>query len=247
MAGNFLIGRDPVLALICRLCLLISVPFCLFLLIAPMPGIGFLWDIANASGFLGTSLLLLLFFYSGRPLTRPYYDGKFFMVLHRDIGFVAAMLVGLHVLLLLIIQPLTVEYLEPSATWPMLSGTIAGILMILLIPLSLTKLRQKIWRKHVQFKRWHYVASVLILLAVMLHVLGTGFYTHGVWKLVLCVCLVAVAVLKPLRSGPMLPKGEGPRQRGTAKRASWLSLGFLLGLITLALGFSILANGDLPL
>ncbi|MCY1368011.1 hypothetical protein D9M69_549700 [compost metagenome] len=40
-------------------------------------------------------LLLSLFVYSGRPLSRPHYDGKFFLGLHRDLGYAALLLLAL--------------------------------------------------------------------------------------------------------------------------------------------------------
>lgn len=234
-------------ALIVRLTILSMLPFMLLFFINAMPGINPVWDFANAAGLFSGLLLVLLFIYAGRPLSLPYYDGKFFMNLHRDLGFAAALLLAVHVGVLVVSEPLVIEYLKPSAIWPMLSGTLATLLLVFLVSTSLPGVRQKIWRNHQRFKSWHYGLSALMLVLMSLHMIGAGFYTREPWKSLLWAGLTCAAIFKPLLPRPALARGSGSRRRNTATFASWLSAGMALIALTLAIGYSVLANSDLPL
>lgn len=233
--------------LIFRLTILYIVPFVLLFLTNAMPGINPVWDFANTAGFFSGLLLISLFIYSGRPLAEPYYDGKFFMNLHRDLSFAAALLLTVHIGVLLVNEPLVIDYLKPSATWPMLSGTLATLLLIFLVPTSLPGVRQKIWRHHQRFRTWHYGLCVLMLLLMSVHIIGAGFYTAERWKALLWSVFTGAAILKPLLPRPSLARGNGSRRRNTAIFASRLSMGIALFALCLAVGYSLLANSELPL
>lgn len=234
-------------ALILRLTILSTLPFVLLLLENAMPGINPAWDFANAAGLFSGLLLALLFLYSGRPLSQPYYDGKFFMTLHRDLGYAATLLLALHIGVLLVSEPLVIDYFKLSAALPMLSGTLTTLLLVILVPASLPGVRQKLWRNHQRFKRWHYGLGALMLTLTAVHVIGVGFYTRELWKSLFWGGLICAAILRPLFPRPSLERGSGPRRRNTATFASWLSAGMVLFALTLAAGYSLLANSDLPL
>ncbi|TDF80237.1 ferric reductase-like transmembrane domain-containing protein [Pseudomonas sp. H9] len=235
------------LAFILRLTALYILPFALLFILSAKPGVNPAWDFANAAGFFSGLLLVSLFLYSGRPQARPYYDGKFFMNLHRDLGFAATLLLAVHIGVLLVSEPLVINYLKPSATWPMLSGTLATLLLIFLVPTSLPSVRQKIWRNHQQFKTWHYGLCALMLILMSVHMISAGFYTAEPWKALLWTAITAAAIFKPLLPRPSLARGNGSRRRNTAIFASRLSMGVMLFVLALAIGFSLLANSDLPL
>ncbi|MCY1286304.1 hypothetical protein D9M68_381350 [compost metagenome] len=234
------------LALTLRLAGFSLLLFVLVFFAGAMPGLAPAWDFANAAGLLGGVLLLLLFVYSGRPMSRPHYDGKFFMVLHRDLGYAALLLLTLHVGVLLLSEPLVVHYLLPSATFPMLSGVLATLLLLVLVPISLPSVRQRLWRHHLRFRRWHYGISALSLVLLAVHVIGVGFYTGARWKALLWGGLTVAALLWPLLPRPALERGPGRRRRNTAGFANWLSAGLLLFALSLAGAFALLANSDLP-
>ncbi|MGE8066372.1 ferric reductase-like transmembrane domain-containing protein [Pseudomonas sp. NPDC089569] len=234
-------------ALIIRLTILSALPFMLLLLENAMPGVNPAWDFANAAGLFSGLLMALLFVFSGRPLSQPYYDGKFFMNLHRDLGYAATLLLIVHIGVLLVSEPLVIDYLKPSAGWSMLSGTLATLLLVALVPASLAGMRRKIWRNHKHFKHWHYGLGVLMLAMMSWHVISVGFYTRELWKSLLWGGLIGVAILKPLLPRSALERGVGPRRRHTAAFASWLSAAVVLFALTLAVGYSLLANSDLPL
>ncbi|WP_271407524.1 ferric reductase-like transmembrane domain-containing protein [Pseudomonas sp. Q1-7] len=235
------------LVLISRLGLLATLPFSLILLADPMPGLAPVWDFANAAGFLCGLLLMLLFVYSGRPLARPHYDGKFFMNLHRDLSYVALVLLLLHVGVLVVSEPQVLDYLLPQAAWPMLSGTVSALLLLALVPISLPGVRQRIWRHHVRFRRWHQALSSLMLALLAIHVIAAGFYTAGLWKALLWGGLTCVALVWPLLPRRPLERTASHRRRNTAGYASWLCAGMLVAALGLAGGFALVANSDLPL
>ena len=233
-------------AIIGRLSLIIAVPFFVLLFTNAKPGIGLAWDFANISGLFSAVFMLILFIYSGRPLAKPYYDGKFFMNLHRDLGYAATALAVIHIGILLIKEPLTIEYLLPSASWTMLSGLWAMILLMFALPISLPSVRKKIWGTQKSFKRWHYGLSVAIMFLILLHIVGVGFYIKEIWKVTFLSALaVLITFLPPLPRKP-LERGDGPRKRNTGILASWLTCSFMIVVILLSAGYALLANSDLP-
>ncbi|MNF92802.1 hypothetical protein D3C84_754560 [compost metagenome] len=234
-------------ALIVRLALLCLLPLVLMLLVEAMPGLAPLWDFANAAGLFAAVLLLLLFVYSGRPLSSPHYDGKFFLGLHRDLGYVTLLLLAAHIGLLAFEEPLVLDYLLPSAAAPMLAGTLATLLLLVLIPISLAPLRQRLWRHHLRFKRWHYGIGAALLVLLAIHVIGVGYYSGTRWKALLWGGLTGAALAWPLLPRRALERGNERRRRNTAVFASWLSAGLLLFALALAGLFALLANSDLPL
>ncbi|MCY1392816.1 hypothetical protein D9M71_76970 [compost metagenome] len=233
--------------LVLRLALLTALPFILIFFVMPMPGLAPAWDFANAAGLLAAIILLLLFVYHGRPLLRPFFDGKFFMVLHRDLGYLVVIFLLLHVGILLLDEPLLLDELLPWAAYFMLAGVLATLLLIALIPLSLPSLRHKVWPRHASFKHWHYWLGVAIVVLAAVHILGAGFYTGTLWKGLLWCALTGAALLWPKLSAPMPRHGAGHRRRRTAFLASRLTLGLWLGALVLAGLFALLANSDFPL
>ena len=86
------------------LCLLTPL---LLVSLAPTPQpIYTLWDLANVMGYMVLALALLLFVYRGRAHSFPAFSGRFFANLHRDLGYIAMLLLTGHVVLLLWAEPL---------------------------------------------------------------------------------------------------------------------------------------------
>ncbi|MBD9518098.1 ferric reductase-like transmembrane domain-containing protein [Pseudomonas sp. PDM22] len=232
-------------ALFARLALGCLLPVAILLGLGAMPGLGYAWDFANAAGLLGACLLGLLFVIGGRPQPRPLYEGKFFLRLHRDLGFAAVALLLVHIIVLLVDEPLLIEDLLPSAPGYMLAGLASAILMLVLAVSSLSRVRPRWSSSAASFRRWHYGGSLLALSLMAVHVLGAGYYSGGVWKGALLVALMLAVAL-----WPRLPKpanGVSGRKRNTAQRATWLVLaasGLIIGLSAL---YSVLANLELPL
>ncbi|MBM7062801.1 ferric reductase-like transmembrane domain-containing protein [Pseudomonas sp. UL073] len=230
-----------------RIALFCLLPFAVLLLLDAVPGVALAWDFANAAGLLAALLMLLLFVLTGRPLRRPHHDGKFFQVLHRDLGFAAIVLLAVHIGVLLYDEPLTLDYLLPSAPGYMLAGLGATLLLLLIAPLSLIRVRRKLWRDHRHFKRWHYAASLLLIGLLAWHVLGAGFYLHSTWKIALWGLLSVALLIWPRLPRDSLERSSERRRRTTAPLATRLSLAVALGALLCAGLFAVLANSDLPL
>ncbi|MCF7980917.1 MAG: ferric reductase like transmembrane component, partial [Pseudomonadales bacterium] len=101
--------------------------------IVPAPTTVFLWDWANAIGYLAVALLFLLFVYRGQPQSLPAFSGRFFINFHRDLGILSLIFVGLHMGVLLASAPLLMEHLKPTAPWYMLSGLASAVLLIMIV------------------------------------------------------------------------------------------------------------------
>lgn len=232
-------------ALIARLALGCLLPVAILLGLGAMPGLGYAWDFANAAGLLGACLLGLLFVIGGRPLPRPLYEGKFFLRLHRDLGFAAIALLLVHIVVLLFDEPLLIEDLLPSAPGYMLAGLASAVLMLVLAVSSLNRVRSRWSSSAVSFRRWHYGGSLLALLLMALHVLGASYYSGGVWKGVLLVALILAVAAWPRLPRPA--NGIRGRQRNTAQRATGFALVVGFVIIGMSALYSLLANLELPL
>ncbi|SFT87122.1 ferric reductase-like transmembrane domain-containing protein [Pseudomonas marincola] len=234
-----------VLSLRIALCLLL--PFGAIFLLGAMPGVNLIWDFSNASGFIAGVLFLLLFAYTGRPLAQPRHDGKFFMALHRDLGFVAALMLAVHIVVMLVDEPLVFDQLSPGAPWPMVAGNLATLILLLLVPLSLTAVRKRIWATHQHFRRWHYAASALVVILTAVHMICIGYYSTVPVKAAFWSLLTGLALAYPLFMHGRAHTGPGGRRRHTAYLATCLSLGVLFAGLLLAAVYSVLGSVDLPL
>jgi hypothetical protein len=95
-------------------------------------GAGIVWNIANGLGYAAfTSLLLTCF---SRPV-------RLNILSHRSLGYIALLFTSLHVGILLISDPVTIEYLKPNAPLYMWIGSFSAIFMVSIIISSLTGLK----------------------------------------------------------------------------------------------------------
>ncbi len=205
--------------------------------LAPFAGLA--WDWANALGYLGLAIVLLLFIYAGRPRAFPPFGGRFFANLHRDLGYLALLLVAAHVGLLLATEPLLLEHLKPSAPLYMLAGLVATALLLVLVVPSITGLRRRIWRDYRRFKRLHAWLAIACVALIAWHVAGSRFYLNTPVKLALAGAAASALLAYYLRTrrGPRRRARYSSRQRAGAAYAPLLSYGpaLLLVILTLAL------------
>jgi hypothetical protein len=170
--------KFSVLLLLCLLTPLLLV----WLIPTPQP-IYTLWDWANVMGYMVLTLALLLFVYRGRARSFPAFSGRFFANLHRDLGYIAMLLLTGHVGLLLWAEPLLLEHLKPSAPLHMLAGLFALLFMIVLVISSVPFLRRRLWPNYHRFRHIHALFAAAILGLVNYHVVMSGFYLNSEWKL----------------------------------------------------------------
>lgn len=186
--------KFSVLLLLCLLTPLLLVSF------APSPQLIYtLWDWANVMGYLVLALALLLFVYRGRARNFPPFSGRFFANLHRDMGYIAMLLLAGHVGLLLWAEPLLLEHLKPSAPLHMLAGLFALLFMIVLVISSVPVLRRRLWPNYHRFRQLHTVFAGAILALTLYHVVVSGFYLNNTWKLAVLAGVSCYVVASSVR------------------------------------------------
>ena len=158
-----------------------------------VPAVGVAWDLANLLGYLALASCLLLFVYVGRPRVFPPFSGRFFANLHRDLGYIALLLVIAHIGILLFSEPMLLEHLKPTAPFYMLAGMVASLILLLLVISSITPWRRRIWPDYRRFKFLHAWLAVACVALSCWHVLVSRFYLNTAIKLVVG-SLAAMAV-----------------------------------------------------
>ncbi len=217
--------------------LLLALPLAVALVGGPPP-VSYVWDVANLLGFLSLSCMLLLLYYTGRPRSFPSFSGRFFANLHRDIGYLSLVFIGLHVGLLLLAEPLLVEHLKLTAPLYMLAGLAAAGLCLLLVLSSVTPLRRKLWADYRSFRQLHGWLSLLVLALALVHLGGSAFYLNHWMKLAVVGAVACTLAAYYLIVGPrsrVLGSGRY-RLRNSARYSHFVSYGaalLLAGLVVL--------------
>jgi len=199
---------------------LLTVPV-LVIYLVQLPAVGVIWDWANLLGYLCVGIFLLLFIYAGRSRAIPSISGSFFGRFHRDLGFVALLLLVLHIGLLLIQEPLLLEHLKLSAPWYMLSGLLAAILILLLVMSSVVKVRGQIWSSYQVFQLSHKWFSIFIALLIAIHIIDSRFYLNEYWKGLLLIMISLFVVRDYAFSKKTKTQNIKQREKST-NHTSWL-------------------------
>jgi Ferric reductase like transmembrane component len=191
-------------------------PIVFLQLIFSPPGIYSLWDWANAMGYLAAATSLFLFVYRGRPRAFPVFSGRFFANLHRDLGYIVALMVLGHVGLLLIVEPLLLEHLKPTAPLHMSAGLLALVFFLLLLVSSLPVIRRKLWSNYHVFRHTHLIGATAAFALLAYHIWASGFYLDNVWKVGVAAAGISLVFLYYLLNGRAKPDGNLERLRNTA-------------------------------
>jgi len=111
------------------------------------------------------------------------------------VGFMACalylLLTGLHVGVLLLIEPMLLEHLKLTAPLYMLAGLVASVLILLLVVCSIPLFRKRLWSDYYRFKLIHRWGALLTLGLVFFHVGSSQFYLNTLLKQGLAVMLGA--------------------------------------------------------
>ncbi len=179
----------------------------LILFIDPIPeGRGFWIEFSVALAFIGLAMLGLQFGVTARfrHITSAWGIDIIYHF-HRQISLIAAALIVAHPVILFITNPAALELLNPiTAPWRARFGLIALISLIVLIVISIWRLRLRI--RYEAWRLTHGVLATLVIAMAMLHILGVGHYIATPWKqtfwavltFVWIGLLLYVRVLKPL-------------------------------------------------
>jgi hypothetical protein len=205
-------------------------------------GAGWVWDAANAAGFVAAALLIYLHVETGAARSRPAAHAAFYSRLHNNVALLALVFVAVHVVALLVDDATTFEYWKLSAPHYMLAGIVAIVLMTVVTATAYTKPRRALFTTPARFRRVHGIASLVLTLLVAWHIAGSAFYFDTTFKAALCVIALVVLPTWWVRRSADHPRpaSDGvPRSMSDARRETW-RLG-AVGL-SIAVVFSVLRN-----
>lgn len=185
---------------------LVSAPL-LILLLGPVPeGREFWRELSVALGFAGLAIMALQFALTARfKWLKAPYGADIVYHFHRQISFVALVLILAHPLLLFVFSPQTLALLNLfSAPWRARAGVTAVLLLLGLIGASIWRKSLKI--EYTNWRVWHGILATLVIALAIIHVVLARHYLNTPWKQALWVTygvfwvglLVYVRVLKPI-------------------------------------------------
>ena len=189
---NTLNAPGPRLTLI-AVSVMIIIPM---LLVVPphVPQNALWWDYFMALGYLATGLLLLLPLITTRfwfLLGGDAVESREILSAHRIVTYVMLLLLMLHIGGLLIIDPLVVEYLKPSAPWGMLAALLATVAIALSIVQS--EFRIKLNMRHNRWRYWHSILTVVAVAGTFYHLLEAKYFVRSVSEFFTLAVLCAAA------------------------------------------------------
>jgi hypothetical protein len=191
--------------------LIIAGGFLLLILtwIPPLPmGSGKTIALLDLAGYgAGLCLLHLFLFPLRKRLSMP--GGPVALALHHRISDCGLVLTVAHTAGYLVAQPLTLEYLLPTAPIYMLAGLLALVLYIVLTLTSLHGPRRHLFPKSRVFQAFHIVVGAVLLFAVVLHLAGSGLFLNTGWKRVIFGVVAGGAVIAVLRRTRVTSRSPG--------------------------------------
>ncbi len=180
-----------------KLCALFGDPWALFFALSVMvitfasatnPSAGWLWDLAHGLGYGAVACLLYVCF--ATPGRRP-------AKAHQVLSYAALAFVALHVGLLLLGDPVSIEFLKPAAPAYMWAGVLATLLILYLIISSLPGTKGWFHRDRNNYRHWHRNLAWLVMAGSLYHIAVSALYINNLWQL-LAIALLSFVALWPL-------------------------------------------------
>ena len=159
--------------------------FIIPLTMTPVVGDGWFWEVGNALGFLGISIMLIL------TLNGRNKGGH--SSFHRWVGFVCFFAIAGHALWFILGDKTTIKYIMFGAPSYMVLGILSIVLMIILTFTSLLLFRKSAYRSYSIFSKWHRYLSFVMLIASTLHVGLSGYYFVSVTQWIMIIGLLISA------------------------------------------------------
>jgi hypothetical protein len=177
--------------------------------IPPLPmGSGRTIAALDLSGYGAALCLLHLFLFPLRKrLSMP--GGPVALSLHHRISDCGLVLTVAHTAGYLVMQPLTLDYLLPTAPIYMLAGLLALVLYVVLTVISLHGPRRRLFSSSRWFQAMHLILATILLVAVVLHVVGSSLFLNTVWKQAIFGLVAGVAVIGVLRRTKIASRPTG--------------------------------------
>lgn len=179
--------------------------------IPPLPmGSGKTIAALDLAGYGAVLCLLHLFLFPLRKrLSMP--GGPVALSLHHRISDCGLVLTVAHTAGYLVMQPLTLDYLLPTAPIYMLAGLLALILYVVLTVTSLHGPRRHLFASSRWFQAFHIIVATILLLAVVLHLVGSSLFLNTLWKQATLGLVAGGAVIGVLRRSKIAPRPTGTR------------------------------------
>jgi predicted ferric reductase len=176
-------------------------------LVGPLPPArGFWVEFAVGLGFVALAMLGLQFALTARfrRIAAPY-GLDTLLHFHRQAGLVAFGLALAHPLILFVVEPAFLEFLDPRASF-VRAGALWALLGCLVLVIGLTLWRQPLGLSYDWWRATHAILAFLVVFIGLVHVLRVGYYISVPWKQALWVgvtggamlLLVHARVVKPL-------------------------------------------------
>lgn len=214
-----------------------------FWLVQVPPSVSFWWDSLMALGLVCALMMVLLGLLSPRYWSLSGHDATALLHLHRYLGIGLLVLILIHGVGLLLVEPVTFEYLKLRAPNYMLAGIGALLVMTALVWPSLKRMA---WRMH--YRLWYISHAVLALLALGLtlwHLLGSGYGFVESWKkavLVVGLLLPTCWIYLVGRHRPSVPWPALSRSSDKGRAALKTARRYAVLWSTAAAGFSLAAG-----
>lgn len=201
-----------------------------------LPAAGFGWDVLNGLGISALALLIALAWDAESP------SRAVRLRIHQSLALGAALLLTAHSVGFLLLDPLLLEHLKPTAPVHMLIALAAFLIILILGITSFPGARRRVYGGFQNFRRWHIALSLLALAGSLWHLLGTGSTFQGLWR---TGVLVSAAALLPMTARMRRAAGrhrgwsQPPVDLATADRHA---IAATAAGLCLALGYSLLKN-----
>lgn len=201
-----------------------------------LPAAGFGWDALNGMG-LGALVLLVTLAWDSEAPSNPLR-----LRLHQNLALAAAVLASVHVLGFLIMDPVLLEHLKPTAPVHMLMAMLSYCALLGLVTTSFPGIRRRLYKRYQYFKFWHIGLSALTLTAALWHLIATSsVYQSGIRAgalLLIAGALPTIAIMRR-RTSTHDPISPAPADAASADRQS---IGLLLCGLMVAVAYTALKN-----
>ncbi len=139
-------------------------------------------EVGVGLGFVGMSLMLLQFLFTGRyPQLAESFGSDSMLQYHRQVGLVAMVFILAHPAILFLTDPVYLEYLDPRVDW-MRALALAAVIgaLLLLVATSLWRLTFRL--AYEWWRAAHGVLALFIVFIGLVHILQVGYYVAEFWK-----------------------------------------------------------------
>lgn len=161
------------------------------------PGRGAWLEFAVALGFIGFAMMVLQFALTARfRWVAPSFGLDTLLQFHREAGLVSFVMVLTHPLILFVVDPEYLEYLNPfgSFTFFVRAAALWAVLGALVLLIGSTVWRTQLQLRYEWWRTSHAALSTFVVFVGTVHMFRVGYYMSEPWKQAVILGLTAFAV-----------------------------------------------------